>query len=65
MRIRHLASLSTGHDRETILEAFALDPTDPVRGFFQIPPDEDPGTRFAYNQSPVLALATILQAPGR
>ncbi len=62
MRIRHLASLSTGHDRETILEAFALDPTDPVRGFFQIPPDEDPGTRFAYNQPPVLALATILQA---
>jgi CubicO group peptidase (beta-lactamase class C family) len=62
MRIRHLASLSTGHDRETILEAFTLDPTDPVRGFFQIPPDEDPGTRFAYNQPPVLALATILQA---
>jgi CubicO group peptidase (beta-lactamase class C family) len=62
IRIRHLVSLSTGHDRETLLEAFAVDPTDPVRGFFQIPPDEDPGTLFAYNQPPVLALATILQA---
>jgi CubicO group peptidase (beta-lactamase class C family) len=61
LRVRHLVSLSTGHDRETILEAFVLDPADPVRGFFQIAPDEDPGTRFAYNQSPVLALATIVQ----
>ncbi|MGQ0831839.1 MAG: serine hydrolase domain-containing protein, partial [Microthrixaceae bacterium] len=62
MRIRHLASMSTGHDRDTVLEALTLDPSDPVRGFFQIPPDEEPGTRFAYNQPPVLALATILQA---
>lgn len=62
MRIRHLASLSTGHDRETLLEAFALDPDDPVRGFFRLPPEADPGTLFAYNQPPVLALATILQA---
>lgn len=62
IRIRHLASLSTGHDRETILEALALDPADPVRGFFQIPPDHEPGTWFAYNQPPVLALATVLQS---
>ena len=61
LRIRHLASLSTGHDRETLLEAFALDPSDPVRGFLQIPPDAAPGSLFAYNQPPVLALATILQ----
>ncbi len=61
MRVRHIASMSTGHDRETFLEALALDPVDPVRGFFQIPPDAEPGTLFAYNQPPVIALATILQ----
>ncbi len=61
MRVRHIASMSTGHDRETFLEALALDPADPVRGFLQIAPDAEPGTLFAYNQPPVLALATILQ----
>ena len=61
MKIRHIASMATGHDRETFLEALALDRDDPVRGFFKIPPDAEPGTLFAYNQPPVLALATILQ----
>jgi hypothetical protein len=61
MRIRHIASMATGHDRETLLEAFTLDPTDPVHGFLSIPPDAQPGTLFAYNQPPVLTLATILQ----
>jgi hypothetical protein len=61
MRIRHIASMSTGHDRETLLEALTVDPTDPVHGFLSIPPDAEPGTLFAYNQPPVLTLATILQ----
>lgn len=61
MKVRHIASMATGHDRETLLEAMAIDRDDPVRGFLQIPPDAEPGTLFAYNQPPVLALATILQ----
>jgi CubicO group peptidase (beta-lactamase class C family) len=61
MKIRHIASMSTGHGRETLGEATELDPADPVRGFFTIPPDAEPGTLFAYNQPPVMALATILQ----
>ena len=61
MKIRHIASMATGHDRETFLEALAIDPADPVRGFLKIPPDAEPGTLFAYNQPPVIALATILQ----
>jgi hypothetical protein len=61
MRIRHIASMSTGHDRETLIEAAAIDPADPVHGFLSIPPDAEPGTLFAYNQPPVLALARILQ----
>ena len=61
MRIRHIASMATGHDREMLAEAAAADPDDPVRGFFSIPPDAEPGTLFMYNQPPVLALARILQ----
>lgn len=61
MRIRHIASMATGHDREMMLEAAAADPTDPVHGLFTIAPDAEPGSLFAYNQPPVLALATILQ----
>ncbi len=61
MRVRHIASMSTGHDRETLLEASAIDPVDLVRGFLAIPPDAEPGDLFAYNQPPVLALARILE----
>src|SRR5690349_19137890 len=33
MRVRHIASMATGHDRETYPEALAIDPDDPLRGF--------------------------------
>lgn len=61
MKVRHIASMASGHDRETHLEARAIDRHDPVRGFLRIPPDVEPGTLFMYNQPPVLTLATILQ----
>ena len=61
MKIRHIASMATGHDHETFLEALALDPDDPVRGFLRIPPEAEPGTLFVYNQPPVMAVSTILQ----
>ena len=61
MKVRHIASMASGHDRETALEAAKIDRNDPVRGFLRIPPDAEPGTLFMYNQPPVLTLATILQ----
>ena len=61
LKIRHIASMATGHDRETLSEALAIDPDNPVRGFSTIPADQEPGTLFAYNQPPVIALAMILQ----
>ncbi len=61
LRIRHIASMATGHDREMLLESYLADAQDPLRGFFTLPPDAEPGTLFAYSQPPVLALATILQ----
>jgi CubicO group peptidase (beta-lactamase class C family) len=61
MRIRHLASMSTGHNREMLMEAILFNRQDPVKGFLAIAPDQEPGTVFAYSQPPVLALATIMQ----
>lgn len=61
MRVRHVASMSSGHLAETIHESLALDSAEPVRGFLLLPPDRDPGTVFAYNQPTTYTLAAILQ----
>lgn len=61
MRIRHLASMSTGHADETLLDALMTDPTDLVGAFLKLEPHNEPGTWFAYNQPPVLVLSEILR----
>ncbi len=61
MRVRHLASMSTGHDRDMVLDALIADPQDPVRGFLSLRPAHEPGSRFAYNQPPAAVLSTILE----
>ncbi|MEU3486310.1 serine hydrolase domain-containing protein [Streptomyces massasporeus] len=61
MLVRHVASMASGHRRDTVDEAFGRDPAEPVRGFLRLPPDEDPGTVFAYNQPATYTLAAIVQ----
>lgn len=61
MLVRHVASMSSGHRRETVDEAFGQDPDEPVRGFLLLSPDGDPGTVFAYNQPTTYTLAAIVQ----
>src|SRR5262249_53372560 len=61
MRIRDVAAMASGHERETRTEAFERDPGEPVRGFLLIPPDQAPGTVFAYNQPCTYTLASIVQ----
>jgi CubicO group peptidase (beta-lactamase class C family) len=61
MKVRHVASMASGHTRETLGEALECDPGEPVRGFLLIPPDRDPGTVFAYNQPCTYTLASIVQ----
>jgi CubicO group peptidase (beta-lactamase class C family) len=61
MKIRHAASMASGHTRETLPEALAGDPEEPVRGFLLTPPDQDPGTVFAYNQPCTFTLGSIVQ----
>ncbi len=61
LRIRHIASMASGHAAETLLAAYEADPADPVAGFLTIAPDAEPGTVFAYNQPTTLTLARILE----
>lgn len=61
IRVRHAASMATGHLAETLDRALEIDPGEPVRGFLLVPPDREPGTVFAYNQPATYALAAIVQ----
>ncbi|MER5474335.1 serine hydrolase domain-containing protein [Streptomyces sp. NPDC002685] len=61
MLVRHVAAMASGHLAETYADAVRLDREEAVRGFLLIPPDRDPGTVFAYNQSATYTLATIVQ----
>lgn len=59
--VRHVAAMASGHLDETWSRAVARDPANPVRGFLLWPPDQDPGSVFAYNQSASYTLAAIVQ----
>ena len=59
--LRHLITMASGHTRDMLQEAVAADPTDPVRGFLQLPPDEEPGSVFAYSQPCTHTLACVVQ----
>src|ERR1700760_4434991 len=61
VKIRHVASMASGHTREMLTEAVMRDQEEPVRGFLLIPPDREPGTVFAYSQPCTYTLASIVQ----
>ncbi|MET7295783.1 serine hydrolase domain-containing protein [Streptomyces griseoloalbus] len=61
MLVRHVASMASGHESETVDAAYGADPAEPVRGFLLQPPQRDPGTVFAYNQPCTYTLGAIVQ----
>ncbi|MDO0917634.1 serine hydrolase domain-containing protein [Streptomyces sp. DT2A-34] len=61
MLVRHVASMASGHETDTIFAARDLDREDLVRGFLLVPPSRDPGTVFAYNQPATFTLAAIVR----
>ena len=61
MLVRHVAAMASGHRADTLDRARRRDPQEPVRGFLLTPPDEEPGTVFAYNQPCTYTLAAIIQ----
>src|ERR1700735_5853179 len=60
MKVRHVASMASGHTREMLGEALMRDPEEPVRGFLLIPPDREPGTVFVYSQPCTYTLASLI-----
>jgi CubicO group peptidase (beta-lactamase class C family) len=59
--VRHVLAMASGHREETLERARALDPENIVRGFLLLPPDEEPGTVFAYNQPCTYSLGAIVR----
>ena len=59
--VRHVLAMASGHREETLERARAVDPTNIVRGFLLLPPDEEPGSVFAYNQPCTYTLAEIVR----
>ncbi|HEX3815774.1 MAG TPA: serine hydrolase [Mycobacteriales bacterium] len=62
MRVHNLLSMGTGHQEDTTRQVFAEGGGDPVRSFFAIPPDQEPGSVFAYNSTATYMLSAILTA---
>ncbi|GAB3846206.1 serine hydrolase domain-containing protein [Dactylosporangium cerinum] len=61
MRVRHLLTMTTGHDTDAA-PLMAQDPDgDWVRGFLGVPVAHEPGTRFVYNSGATYALSAIMQ----
>lgn len=65
--VRHIASMSTGHVDDTLQRAIAATTADPdhplslPQAFFTIPPDQEPGTVFAYNNTATYLLGEIVR----
>ncbi|MDH2444232.1 serine hydrolase [Amnibacterium sp. CER49] len=59
--VRHVAAMASGHRGEQLELALQTDAAEPVRGFLLNPPEEEPGSVFAYSQPCTYAIATIVQ----
>lgn len=59
MRLRHLLSMNTGHDR-CLLNDIRRD-EDPVKSFLKFEPEFEPGTHFFYNNAATFMLAEIVR----
>ena len=61
MLVRHVAAMASGHDTETIEQAFAHDPDDRSEASCGSRRSTSPATWFAYNQPCTYSLAAIVQ----
>ena len=59
MQVRHLLSMSTGHDQDTTWQTFSK--PDPIKTFLALPVEHAPGTHFVYNTAATYMLAAIVQ----
>jgi CubicO group peptidase (beta-lactamase class C family) len=60
MQVRHLLSMSTGHDQDTTMRIMLK--RDPIKAFLALPVEHAPGTYFVYNSGASFILAAIVQS---
>ncbi|MFC4098294.1 serine hydrolase domain-containing protein [Paenibacillus xanthanilyticus] len=61
MRVKHLLTMSTGHDVDTVVPVLKSGETDWVRAFLALPLAYEPGTVFKYNTGATYMLSAIVQ----
>lgn len=61
MRVRHLLSMSTGHDEDTTPHMTERSNGNWTKGFFEVPVLHEPGTHFLYNTGATYMLSAIVQ----
>ncbi|SDR83567.1 serine hydrolase domain-containing protein [Microlunatus soli] len=61
LTLRHLVRMASGHREDALPAAYKADPDDLVRGFLQVPPDEEPGSIFAYNNVATFVVGAAVQ----
>jgi CubicO group peptidase (beta-lactamase class C family) len=59
MQVRHLLSMSTGHDQDTTERVMRA--RNPFKAFLALPVEHTPGTHFVYNSGASFMLAAIVQ----
>jgi CubicO group peptidase (beta-lactamase class C family) len=61
MRVRHLLTMSTGHDKDATGPTTQEPSGNWVRGFLALPVQHAPGTKFVYNSAATYMLSAIVQ----
>jgi CubicO group peptidase (beta-lactamase class C family) len=61
LTLRHLLRMATGHREDALPRAYQIDPKDLVRGFLAVPPDEEPGSIFCYNNAATFVVGAAVQ----
>lgn len=59
--VRHLLSMTTGHDTDTLATAWALEPDDLTKGFLRVPPEAAAGSRHTYDNATTYVLARMVE----
>jgi CubicO group peptidase (beta-lactamase class C family) len=61
MRVRHLLTMSTGHEKDATGDTIAAPDGDWVRAFLSLPVPKEPGSLFIYNSAATYMLSAIVQ----
>src|SRR4051812_40870366 len=61
MRVRHLLTMSTGHDKDATGPTTSAPDDNWVKAFLALPVEHEPGTHFVYNSAATYLLSAIVQ----